>query len=69
MPKDEDDRDGDSLDSGLIKSIIEILDEEELDFHYSEMFVDNFIHDHNLLDMDAEFISNKIIKWINDTMI
>lgn len=52
----------------LIKSVIKILEEEKLNFHYSPMFVDNFIHDHDLLDMDAEFISNKIINWVNEVI-
>lgn len=57
-------------DSETIKvsSVIEILMEEKLDFHYTPMFVYNFMHDHDLLDMDAEFIANKIIKWVNQVI-
>lgn len=54
--------------NNLIKSVIKILEEEKLDFNYSPMFVDNFIHDHDLLEMDAEFISNKIIYWVNEVI-
>ena len=54
--------------NNLIKSVIKILEEEKLDFHYSPMFVDNFIHDHDLLEMDAGFISNKIIYWVNEVI-
>ena len=52
----------------LINDVIEILKDEKLDFHYSQMFVDNFIHDHDLKDMDAEFISSKIINWVNEVI-
>jgi hypothetical protein len=50
----------------LINDVIKILDDEKLDFHYSIMFVDCFIADYALGDMDEGYIANKIIKWVNE---